>query len=79
MKLDISSYDNAIDTLVKLKLRPYWDSTSGKAFFRSIKNKGFTKQKNKDWYKSMINALQLSSRERVKATRRILKEREMQQ
>ncbi|MBA7716167.1 hypothetical protein ES703_125232 [subsurface metagenome] len=75
MKLDISSYDNAIDTLAKLKLRPYWDSTSGKAFFRSIKNKGFTKQKNKDWYKSMINALQLSSRERVKATRRILKDK----
>ena len=41
MNLDISSYDNAIDTLVKLRMGPYWDSTSEKAFFRSIKKKGF--------------------------------------
>lgn len=78
MKLDISSYDNAIDTLVKLRLRPYWDSSSERAFFRSIKNKGFTDQKNKEWYKSLIKVLQLDTREQVKITRRVLREREMQ-
>ena len=75
MKLDISSFDSAIDTLVKLGVKPYWDSTSGRAFFRSIKNKGFTNQKDKDWYNALIEALQLYSKEQVKAVRRTLKER----
>lgn len=78
MKLDISSYDNAIDTLAKLRLRPYWDSSSERAFFRSIKNKGFTDQNNKEWYRSLIRVLQLYSREQVKTTRRALREKEMQ-
>ena len=78
MKLDISSYDKAIDTLVKLRLRPYWDSTSGQAHFRSIKGKGFTNQKKKEWYESLIKALQLFSKEQVKAVRLIVREREIQ-
>ncbi|MFC2071868.1 hypothetical protein ACFLUU_04010 [Chloroflexota bacterium] len=58
-KLDISSYDVAIGTLIKLRLIPYWDSTAKRVFFRGAGRQ----QRNKDWVDALIEALQLYSEE----------------
>jgi len=77
MKLDVSSYDAAIDALVTLGLRPYWDSPTGKAHFRSIQGRGFTKQKDKAWYKGLIDVLRLYNNEAVATAREQVKRREL--
>lgn len=64
--MDISNRDSAMNTLIALNTTPYWDSTSGKAFFRSRKYRGYRKQKNREWYASFIEALGLYTKEDVK-------------
>ena len=75
MKLDIGSYDDAIDALVELGMRPYWASISGRAFFRSIRYRGFRHQKTTQWYVDMISALKLTSKKAVITAREAVKGR----
>jgi len=59
MTLDISSYDAAIRTLIKLGLRPYWDSTANRVFFRGAGKR----QRGKDWVDAIVAALHLYTKE----------------
>ncbi len=73
MKIDISTRNKAIEFLRMFHLTPYWDSEDRRPLFRGgDRTWSVSRQTNKGWYRDVVSALNLESRDDVDRLRSYL-------